>query len=397
MHHRTKSNTTMASRKARCKGCGTKLLVPPETQTIRCAICQSVTKVRPQDTYDRVQDPVRQATGWLKSFMSDVSGKIDSISSSGNNYPTAPSSGYGYGYYPTPAVPWPLIYPSVHGNKRAVLCGISYRSQRYELKGTINDVNCMRFFLVEKLGFPNESILVLTEDERSPYCIPTKQNIRAALQWLVQGCKSGDLLVFHYSGHGAQQRNFNGDEVDGYDETLCPLDYKSQGVILDDEINATIVRPLPKGTTLHAIIDACHSGTILDLPLLCRMTYNGQYVWENHSPRSGAYNGTSGGLAVSLSGCDDNQTSADTSALSGNTMTGAMTYSFIQAAQSAPGLTYGCLINAMRNAIRQANTGVRINGPITSFLRKVLFTGLSQEPQLSSSEMFDIYRKPFLM
>ncbi|KAF6141589.1 hypothetical protein GIB67_023761 [Kingdonia uniflora] len=205
---------------------------------------------------------------------------------------------------------------------------------------------------------------------------------------------SGDSLVFHYSGHGAQQRNFISDEVDGYDETLCPLDYELQKMILDGEINAVIVRSLPKGATLHAIIDACHSGTLLDLPLLCRMTDNGQYVWENDSSGSGAYKSTSGGLAVSFSGCGDNQTSADTSvciqALSGNTMTGAMTYSFIQAAQGAPGLTYGCLLNA--NAIRQANSGVRLNGPITSFLRKVLFTGLFR-----ISHTISIYKLAFMI
>lgn len=109
------------------------------------------------------------------------------------------------------------------------------------------------------------------EEETDPYKRPTKHNMRMALYWLVQGCQPGDSLVFHYSGHGSQQRDYNGDEIDGYDETLCPLDYETQGMIVDDEINATIVKPLPAGVKLHAIIDACHSGTVLDLPFLCRM------------------------------------------------------------------------------------------------------------------------------
>ncbi|GAB2232861.1 hypothetical protein Droror1_Dr00011924 [Drosera rotundifolia] len=45
--------------------------------------------------------------------------------------------------------------------------------------------------------------------------------------------------------------------------------------------------PLIAGVKLHAIIDACHSGTMLDLPFLCRMKGSGQYVWEDHRPRSG--------------------------------------------------------------------------------------------------------------
>ena len=92
-----------------------------------------------------------------------------------------------------------------------------------------------------------------------------------ALNWLVQGCQPGDSLLFHYSGRGSRQRNSRGNEVDGYDETLCPLDFETQGMIVDDDINAIIVRPLPLGVKLHAIIDAGHSGTVLDLPFLCRM------------------------------------------------------------------------------------------------------------------------------
>lgn len=92
--------------------------------------------------------------------------------------------------------------------------------------------------------------------------------------------------MFHFSGHGSQQRNYTGDEVDGYDETLCPMDFETQGMILDDEINATIVRPLPHRVKLHAIIDACHSGTVLDLPFLCRMTRSVVLVFPNNTSLS---------------------------------------------------------------------------------------------------------------
>lgn len=101
--------------------------------------------------------------------------------------------------------------------------------------------------------------------------------MRNALSWLIQGCEPGDSLVFHYSGHGSRQRNHNGDEIDGYDETLCPLDFETQGMMIDDEINATIVKPLPVGVKLHAIIDSCHSGTVLDLPFLCRINRSLSY------------------------------------------------------------------------------------------------------------------------
>ncbi|KHG19690.1 Metacaspase-1 -like protein [Gossypium arboreum] len=141
---------------------------------------------------------------------------------------------------------------------------------------------------------------------KEPSKIPTKQNIRKALKWLVYGCQPGDSLVFHFSGHGTRQKDYNHDEVDGFDEALCPLDHETEGNIIDDEINDTIVKPLTRGTTLHAIIDACYSGTVLDLPF--------------------AFTGT-------------------------NVRTGAMTYSFVQAIQNERRLTYGHLLNAMRYTI----------------------------------------------
>nr|GMD00561.1 metacaspase-1-like [Ipomoea batatas] len=238
---------------------------------------------------------------------------------------------------------------------------------------------------------------ILSEEETDPYRIPTKHNIRMAMYWLVQGCQAGDSLVFHFSGHGSQQRNYTGDEVDGYDETLCPLDFEAQGMIVDDEINATIVRPLPRGAKLHAIIDACHSGTMLDLPYLCRMERTGRYAWEDHRPRSGAWKGTSGGEVISFSGCDDDQTAADTDSLSKVTSTGAMTFSLIQAIERGQGTTYGSILNAMKSSIRSSDSD--LGGGLVTSLLTMLVTGGSigtrQEPQLSANEPFDVYTKPF--
>ncbi|PHT98056.1 Metacaspase-3 [Capsicum chinense] len=270
--------------------------------------------------------------------------------------------------------------PAVHGRKRAVLCGINYRGHPKSLKGSINDVLSMRYFLVEKLGFPYASVIVLTEDEKDPYKYPTKANIRSALRWLVHGCRPGDSLVFHYSGHGARVRDRDGDEIDGHDESICPVDYETEGRILDDEINSTIVRPLPPGATLHAIIDACFSGTSLDLSFVCRIINRaGYFRWEDH--RISSYKGTRGGTAFSISACNDDQSSGDTTAFTGVPM-GALTYSFIQTLEEEVKLTYGRLIMCMYNKIHEAQKGLGLNG-----------ASETQEPQLSSSEPFDIHSK----
>jgi hypothetical protein len=114
---------------------------------------------------------------------------------------------------------------------------------------------------------------MLTVDEETNKCrLPTRENIFMAMDWLVQDCSSGDSLVFQFSGMGAQVSDMDGDERDGLDEALCPMDYFNQGPILDDEINEAIVRPLVPGVKLHAIVDAWHSTTVLDLPYQCVMS-----------------------------------------------------------------------------------------------------------------------------
>lgn len=109
------------------------------------------------------------------------------------------------------------------------------------------------------------------DGEGDPRRTPTRENILAAMRWLVSGCRRGDSLVFHFSGHGSQLSDEDGDELDGHDETLWPVDYRKSGVIVDDIVNAALVRPLPGGVTLHAVVDACHSGSALDLPFVCNM------------------------------------------------------------------------------------------------------------------------------
>ncbi|CAI0401924.1 unnamed protein product [Linum tenue] len=361
-------------RKERCGWCGLKLMVPSDSQSFQCAVCKGITRAPTRPPHD-----LQLAA------------------------PTYRPPYYGGGGYASSLPPLPPPPPSLrYGRKKALLCGVSYRGKRYQIKGSINDVKCMRYFLLHKSGFPPDSILMLTEDETNPRRIPTKENIRMGLRWLVQGCQAGDSLVFHFSGHGSRQRDYDLDEVDGFDETLCPLDFETEGMIIDDEVNATIVRPLPRAATLHAIIDSCYSATLLDLPFACRMnSRDGQYTWADHRRPSPYYatKDTNGGLAICFSACNDDETSADTTAMTGNISTGALTYSFIQAVHNEPGLSYGRLLTAMRQAIQLARSGgLRLTGPIASLLNNTLFsTQLKQEPQLTCSQTFEVYSRQFTL
>jgi hypothetical protein len=69
-------------------------------------------------------------------------------------------------------------------------------------------------------------------------------------------------------GHGGYTEDEDGDEDDGLDEVIYPLDHKEAGHIVDDEMHWIMVKPLLPGVRLTAIFDSCHSGTALDLPYI---------------------------------------------------------------------------------------------------------------------------------
>ncbi|TYH85177.1 hypothetical protein ES332_D02G247000v1 [Gossypium tomentosum] len=277
----------------------------------------------------------------------------------------------------------------IRSSKRAVLCGITYNNlKQYRLKGTINDVRNMRDLLINNFGYPGHFIRVLTEEESDPRFIPTRKNIEDSLRWLVSGSRQGDSLVFFYSGHGLRQPDFNNDEDDGFDETICPVDFQEAGMIVDNDLNTLIVRPLTPGVTLHAIVDACHSGTILDLP---KVYMSKEKKWVNSSPPSGAEKRTNGGLAISIGACLDHQAAADTSAFTAGKMNGALTYILAEILKKLPGPTYGDLFDLINETLDNVNKSSCLAN--TRFLRRLFNSNFSQTPLLSSSAEFDVYKK----
>ena len=75
----------------------------------------------------------------------------------------------------------------------------------------------------------------------------TSSNYVEGLQWLLRDNQPNDSLFLHFSGHGGQTDDLDGDEVDGQDEFIRPVDFKTAGVIVDDELKALVSKLLPKG------------------------------------------------------------------------------------------------------------------------------------------------------
>ncbi|CDY31330.1 BnaA02g34110D [Brassica napus] len=354
-----------SQREVRCR-CGRWMWAPPGAGAIQCSTCHTVTQLH--SLVDALRGAHRMIYG------------LQQLRRQYQQQQQPPQM-----MMAQRSPPQMMALPSPFGKKRAVLCGVNYRGKSYSLKGCISDAKSMRCFLVQHMGFPIESILMLTEDEACPQKIPTKRNMRKAMRWLVEGNGARDSLFFHYSGHGAQQKDYDGDEIDGQDEALIPLDHETEGKIIDDEINEILVRPLVHGAKLHAVIDACNSGTVLDLPFVCRMETNGSYDWE-HQGFGRIYKGTDGGGAFCFSACDDDEASGYTPVFTGKNA-GAMTYSFINAVKTAgPAPTYGQLLNLMCSAILEAQSRLTYTD-----------SDESSEPLLTSSEKFNIYATKFAL
>lgn len=116
---------------------------------------------------------------------------------------------------------------------------------------------------------------------------PTYKNIINAFHRLVAQTEPGDSCFFHYSGHGGRVVDDNGDEEDGYDETLIPVDYQTSGQIRDDTVFSELVGRMPEGATLTCLMDCCHSGSILDLPYTFKMDGEEQEMHTNPKAKLG--------------------------------------------------------------------------------------------------------------
>src|SRR6187399_2970197 len=139
--------------------------------------------------------------------------------------------------------------------KRALLIGINrYQIPGSDLRGCVNDVQDLQAALVGTCGFKKADITVLTDATAS------KKAMQAGIKALVKASKKGDVALLHYSGHGSNVPDDNGDESDGRDEILCPTDLDWDNPLRDDWLRTTF-DGLREGVAMTVIMDCCHSGT----------------------------------------------------------------------------------------------------------------------------------------
>jgi len=259
----------------------------------------------------------------------------------------------------------------------AVLVGINKNKDRSvtELRGCVNDVLVMRDILRIKYGVQSNQVRVVT-DERA-----TDSSILDRLKWLVEKSYSVKNLLFWISSHGTQIPNTDykeRDEYDGLDEVIVPYNFDwDHHYISDDHIRAVLSKLNPEAK-LSMVFDCCHSGTMLrnigkdnKIPrfvpihrdLLCRVPDTDaaglverslhteiidEHFWDlplDSSVQPDVKVHTSlrdlsnveGKRVISISGCKDDQTSAD--AYLYNRFQGALSFSIQRSLMNKPDLS----------------------------------------------------------
>lgn len=156
------------------------------------------------------------------------------------------------------------------GNKRALLIGISdyphYDDSEIVSWNPIHGANDVGLIVgtLKKQGF---NVVKLIDKDA------TASKIRTAFQKFSNECKLGDIIYIHFSGHGQPVEDLDGDESDGWDESIVPYDapksyikdkYHGENHILDDELNEvlkTIRKKVGPNGYVAVAIDACHAGS----------------------------------------------------------------------------------------------------------------------------------------
>ncbi|KZT40708.1 hypothetical protein SISSUDRAFT_1043840, partial [Sistotremastrum suecicum HHB10207 ss-3] len=163
----------------------------------------------------------------------------------------------------------------------------------------------MHRLLIDKHEYDETNVKLLLDDRQD--LVPNKHVIEHELRWLRRDARAGDTLFLYLACHGDQKPNLNGEETDNLDEVVVDAGYEfaprlkaktrtwtrnivslftrgwrsrtsmnedGQDVvehlrrfegIRDDRIHKILVKDLPPGVRLIAVIDACHASSMLDL------------------------------------------------------------------------------------------------------------------------------------
>jgi metacaspase-1 len=148
--------------------------------------------------------------------------------------------------------------------KLALLIGINeYPSS--PLKGCVTDVDLQRHLLIHRFGFNPKDIHTLKDSQA------TREGILSAFEeYLIKQVRPGDVVVFHFSGHGSRVYDPDPIYIDqgNTNNTIVPIDsplpngYPETGGAVKDIMGHTLflLRSAVNTEYFTTVLDSCHSG-----------------------------------------------------------------------------------------------------------------------------------------
>jgi len=142
----------------------------------------------------------------------------------------------------------------------ALIIGINAYQDANTLSWCVNDANGMEDALINN-GWEKDQITKLLDTNA------TKEHIKTELTDIINKTTSNDYILVFYSGHGTQIPDTNGDETDGYDEAIVPVDFNGDisSLIIDDDLGEIFSHSKTQKGVF--IFDSCFSGGFINKSL----------------------------------------------------------------------------------------------------------------------------------
>ena len=254
-----------------------------------------------------------------------------------------------------------IFFNKKNTNKKALLIGINYdkdTNKNDDLNGCVNDLNNIKDFLMRKCNFKDDQIVTLYNDKA------TKNNIEMDLLRLVDYThhNPNSEVWLSYSGHGSTMPSYY--ESDNKSEVICPSDYMINGIITDLWLQNNFVKMLERTANTFVLMDCCNSGSNLNLP------YRGMNQDVCSNDNSYSFNDINKLCnIVKISGCEDDQTSADYFDRKDNEFQGALTNSFLLISNNVLDKSVNTLYN---NTLLNLKSRGFTQRPVLSFSHPIL-------------------------
>jgi len=290
--------------------------------------------------------------------------------------------------------------------KRALLVGVSdycRDSTRLQCNGVTGkywwdlhsapDVEAIEHVLTERFGFrPDEIKALKTKDETKHSNI-----IDTFKTFLIEQTQPGDIVYFHFSGHGGQVPDDNahgpnpkvGDELDGLDESLIPSDYVTRddgsNNIRDDEIEQLLTSLSGRHVTIT--VDSCFSGTITrgGRGLTRGLMFRGPNVRNRNGLKDSASGLFADGVqlptdVVVISAARNDQSAGETVDPQTLKAMGAFSYALVRALAAARSeTTYRDIFEKINEEVSREQFGQ--DPQLEGSRDNILFSGIARPPQ----------------